>query len=222
MSITRAMQRSHLSTRTRAVLCYGLGRTRTSIFQVCLFFLRVPVGEMIFDALAAGLRCSLSLGSAQLITRWRELWHRADKALIISNKPICQAEVVPASSVLAHVLRSHRGKGRWMTGKQIPSLFPWLREVLSGVVVWKEKEHTLDQICEMGAMCLAAAGWSHLPAPHKNCRVTVSSLLSLPLCDLLLPGGCACGGGINLTKKREGNLHSFPFWLIECSFPVHC
>lgn len=68
-----------------------------------------------------------------------------------------------------------------MTGKQIPSLFPWLREVLSGVVVWKEKEHTLDQICEMGAMCLAAAGWSHLPAPHRNCRVTVSSLLSLPL-----------------------------------------
>lgn len=50
----------------------------------------------------------------------------------------------------------------------------------------------------------------------------VSLLLSLPLCDLLLPGGCACGGGINLTKKREGNLHSLPCWLIECSFPVHC
>lgn len=135
------------------------------------FFWQVPIGEMIFYALAVGLWCRLSLGGAQLITCWRGLWHRAGKALIISNKPICQAEVVPASGVLAHMQHSHRGKGRWMTEEQISSLFPWLREMASEVIVWKEQEHALGQVCRMGATCLGAAGWSHtshLPAPHTE------------------------------------------------------
>lgn len=115
MSITRAKQHSHLSTRTRAVLCYGLGRTRTPIFQV--FFLRVPVDEMIFDALAVGLRCSLSLGGAQLITHWRGLWHRADKVLIISNKPVCQALSQPPMSWHTRGARTEGKEGGWLKSK---------------------------------------------------------------------------------------------------------
>lgn len=33
-----------------------------------------------------------------------------------------------------------------MTEEQISSLFPWLREMASEVIVWKEQEHALDQV----------------------------------------------------------------------------
>lgn len=53
---------------------------------------------------------------------------------------------------------------------------------------------------------LALRAWRWLsPSPgpsRRSGRLTDSLPHSLPLCDLVLPGGCACGGGINLTQKE--------------------